>query len=364
MKRQETLIHLDARVFDERERPLLDFGELSASTFRFDSGVAGLRLKNLRDELVLLPFQGQQIWSATLGGRELTMRSMFPQPRPTREYLQTYGGFLLHCGMTAMGVPSSEDNHPPHGEIPNAPYDQAYLLLDEDEMGRYLALGGAYVYTVAFNHNYLAEPLVKLYADSNLVRVSMTVTNLKNTPQELMYLAHINFRPVDNARLVYSAECTPEHVRVRKSIPSHVHPGPEYAAFLKALEKEPQLHHVLRPGMAFDPEVVFSIDYSADADGWAHSMQVHPDGQADYVRHRPDQLKIGVRWICRTPDQDALGLVLPATAEPEGYTAEKAKGNLQLIPPRGSFHCDYDIGVLSPAEAEAMEKKIQAILVA
>ena len=87
-----------------------------------------------------------------------------------------------------------------------------------------------------------------------------------------------------------------------------------------------------RRNLTFDPEVVFSIDYlGRRCDGWAHSMQVHPDGTADFIRHRPDQLDTGVRWICRTPDQDALGIVLPATAEPEGYTAEKAKGNIKSI---------------------------------
>ena len=40
---------------------------------------------------------------------------------------------------------------------------------------------------------------------------------------------------------------------------------------------------------------------------------LHPDGTADYIRHQPQELDHGVRWICRTPDQDALGMVLPET---------------------------------------------------
>ena len=61
-----------------------------------------------------------------MDGRQLTMRSMFDQPQATRNYLETYGGFLIHCGFTAMGVPTKEDSHPLHGELPNAPYRQAY----------------------------------------------------------------------------------------------------------------------------------------------------------------------------------------------------------------------------------------------
>jgi hypothetical protein len=361
MSASQTIVHLSQAQFG-RARPLIEHGPLSAATFRFDSGVCALELSNDRGQLVMLPFQGQQIWDATFDGRALTMGSMFEQPQPTRDYLQTYGAFLLHCGVTAMGVPTGEDTHPLHGELPNAPYQRAWVVVGEDEAGAYIGLSGSYRHTVAFSTNYVARPMVKLYAGSSMIRVSLDVHNLKRTAMELMYLAHINFRPVDNARLVYSAPCTPEHVRVRRSIPSHVHPGPGYREFLQELGEHPEMHHVLSPELVFDPELVFSIDYLADAAGWAHSLQVHPDGGADYVAHRPAQLPIGVRWICRTPDQDAIGLCLPATAEPEGYHAEKAKGNIITLAGGATWHIDLEVGTLSGARAREIEAKIADIV--
>ncbi len=358
----EMKLHLQPAFFSEREKSLVEFGPLSASAFLFPTGVAGLRLKNERGELVLLPFQGQQVWSAQFLGRNLTMKSMFDAPNPTREYLQNYGGFLIHCGATAMGVPAAGDTHPLHGELPNAPYQQAFLTAGVDERGAYLALGGSYRHTVAFATNYTAEPLVKLYAGSSLFDVSMRITNLKNSEMELMYLDHINYRPIDNARLVYSAPCTPESVRVRRSIPSHVHPKPGYREFLEELERDPSIHNLLRPELMFDPEVVFYLDYRADEQGWAHSMQVHPDGSADYVRHKPAQLDKGVRWICRTADQDACGFILPATAEPEGYSAEKAKGNIKVLPPHVSWSYELQLGALGCDEARAMETRINKLV--
>ena len=357
-----TTVYLTQEMFTPKERVLAEYGELTASVFRYDSGVAAVRLANSRGELILLPFQGQQIWSAMFDGRDLTMQSMFDQPKATQTYLETYGGFLLHCGMTAMGVPTGDDTHPLHGELPNAPFQEAYLLADEDDLGPYLALGGRYRHTVAFSTNYVAAPLVTLRAGAASADVALEVTNLKQTPMELMYLAHINYRPVDNSTLVYSASATPEHVRVRRSIPSHVKPGPGYVEFLDALAQDPSMHHVLKPDLAFDPEVVFFIDYLADDDGWAHSIQVHPDGRADYVAHRPEQLDHGVRWICRTPDQDALGLVLPATAEPEGYSAEKAKGNIKVLEGGSTWRCDMVVGALTADEAAAMAAKINEIV--
>ena len=357
-----TTIHLHPSFFSDTERVLLSLDGLTASLFQFPTGVAALRLSNDVGEIVLLPYQGQQIWDAQFHGRRLTMRSMFDAPQSTTDYLRTYGGFLLHCGATVMGVPGPGENHPLHGELPNASYQSASLLVGEDEDGVFLGLTGEYRHTVAFATNYVARPLVKLHAGSSRLSVSLTVENLKRTPMELMYLAHANFRPVDDGLLVYSAPCDPEHVRVRSNIPSHVRPAAGYTEFLQELERDPEQHNRLAPGLAFDPEVVFYIDYLSDAGGWAHSMQLHPDGSADFISHRPEQLGHGVRWICRTPDQDALGIILPATAEPEGYAAEKAKGNILLLPGGAEFRCDMVLGMLTANEAGAMQAQIESIL--
>ncbi len=358
----QAVINLQKNFFSESEKIVVEFEGMTASTFLFDSGVHGLRLKNQVGEIVVLPFQGQQVWDAQFYGRRLTMQSMFSQPHPTQNYLHTYGGFVIHCGATAMGVPEAADSHPLHGELPNAPYQSAQMLLGQDERGPYLAVTGNYQYTVAFSHNYIATPEVRLYANTNRLSVSMTVKNLKNSPMELMYLAHVNFRPVNNGRLMYSAPCDPAHVRVRSSIPSHISPPPGYSEFLHELEANPEKHNLLTPDLAFDPEVVFFVDYQSDAAGWAHSMQLHPDGAADFISHRPTQLDHGIRWISRTADQDCLGIALPATAEPEGYTAEKAKGNLKIIPGGGKWMCQMEIGALQPEESTTMIQQIDAIL--
>jgi hypothetical protein len=123
-----------------------------------------------------------------------------------------------------------------------------------------------------------------------------------------------------------------------------------YHEFLAELKENPARHMKLEPGLAFNPEVVLYIDYLADAAGWAHELQLHPDGSADVVRHRIDQLNHGVRWICRIPEQDALGFE-PATSEVEGYTAEHKKGNVRSLGAGQSFHCDIEVGLLSAAEA-------------
>ena len=147
-------IELYKSQFNEKENSLCQFGEFIVSAFRFDSGVEALRIKNSRGEIVVLPYQGMQVWRATFDDRELTMRSMFDQPKNTRVYLETYGAFLIHCGITGLGAPAPEDSHPLHGELPNAPMDSAWLEID-DESG-HVTIAGQYQYTVAFTTNYNA----------------------------------------------------------------------------------------------------------------------------------------------------------------------------------------------------------------
>jgi hypothetical protein len=362
--KQETTIAIRKAFFTETERPFVEDGELRASLFRYDTGVEAVRVSNARGEIVFLPFQGQQVWDARFDGRTLTMKSLFTMPVCTRQFTATYGAFLIHCGATAMGNPGKDDTHPLHGELPNAPYQKAAIVLGNDDKGPFIALEGEYRHTIAFECDYTAHPRVTLRPGEAVLEVSMEIQNRRKVPMDLMYLAHINFRPVDGGRLVYSAPCTPSSVRVRTVIPSDIHPEPGYEAFLRELAADPSRHNVLKPGLAFDPEVVFYLSYRADAAGWGRSLMVHPDGYASYVGHKPHQLPHGVRWISRIPDQDGIGLLLPATAEPDGYLAEKAKGNVRALPAGEAVRYEMEAGLLTPDQARALETSIKEILAA
>ena len=298
--------------FEKTERRLVEIGELCVSTFKYASGIEALSVRNARGEIVILPFKGQQIWRASFDGRNLTMKSMFDEPVDTMVYLQNYGAFLLHCGLTGLGDPGPEDNHPLHGEMPNAPFQKAWLEIDVPSQK--ITIAGSYHYTVAFSTNYMATAKVVMESGSALLDVSLEVENLKHTAMEMMYLAHANFRPVDHGELHYTADYNTASVRVRRSIPAHIAPEPDYMAFITQLAEDPLPHHQFDPSLAFDPEVVFSIDMLADSEGVAHAIQLHPDGSAYCIGYRPDPAPICMRWMCRTPDQDGLGLAFPASA--------------------------------------------------
>jgi hypothetical protein len=205
------------------------------------------------------------------------------------------------------------------------------------------------------------KPTVLLHRNATGVAVDIAIQNLKRSPMELMYLAHINFRPADDGRLVDSVGDDHTDIVVRQVLPPFFTPSDSYLAYRDAIVADPSRHRVLTKGKPIDPELVLTMKAKADAEGWAHALQVHPDRTADYVSFRPAELNYAVRWITRGPDQDALGLVLPATAEPDGYLAAKERGRLVSVAPGGTFRCALRFGAMDAATAERQERIISSV---
>ena len=355
-------IPLPTGLFSEREKTLFEAGSLKASGFIFDSGVQALRLTNSRGHIIVLPFQGQQIWDAVFDGRSLRMRSFFSEPRPSPRLLESYGAFLFHCGALRMGTPGPGDDHPLHGELPAASYDEASLLLGEDEAGAFIGVTGLFRYTRAFGDKYGATPMIKMYEDRSLLDVSIAIENLAHAPMDLMYMCHVNFLPAPNGEILQATGWDTKDMVLRSSIPSHVKPTPEYLAFLASLGKNPGLTRVLRPEDQYNPEIVFYVrNLRSDASGMTHMLQKHADGSSDYIGYDLRSLDHTVRWILIHEDQKVMAMSLPASCDPEGYTSEKKKGNVRSIPGLGKAEFSLRVGALDPVETKRMEGTINSL---
>ena len=292
---------------------MLAMDGIIASTFRYPGGVAALRLRAPRAEVIVLPFMGQQIWRASFDGHDATMLSMFDEPVATDRFLETYGAFFIHCGITGVGAPGPDDSHPLHGELPLAPYDDVWLEADPGA-GR-ITVSGRYRHRVAFSTNYTATASVTLTVDEAAADIGMAVENRRDADMDLLYLGHANFRPVDGSELVYSAHYTPRDVAVRRSVPSHITPPPGYLKGIERLAADPALHHAIgADDLTCDPELVFNLVMQPDASGRAHALQRHPGGSADVISYDVASLPMAIRWLCRTGDQQGLGLALPSTS--------------------------------------------------
>jgi len=354
--------------------------KLTATPFRYKSGVPGLTVSNGVGEITVLPHRGFQIWRANFHGHELGMESLVKEPTDmevssdpavrSNQYLTGYGGFLVHCGPRRMGCPGEKDDHPLHGFLPLAYFEHPKIGFSED--GETIILTGKLNDAGAKGNGYAfdVEPLITMRRGSALIDVSLKIVNQYDGPMEIMQLEHANFRTVPGSRLVYSAPCTPETITVRDQDPEHIKAklSKAYLDFRGSVKENPIRHNTIAAEPIYDPELVLYLQYQAGSDGWAHSMQVMPDGFAHYVAHKPAQFPVGIRWI-RTAQPDpafpvtnGFGLVLPATARPEGYTAAIAAGMVPTIPKDGSITFDLRLVLLTPTEAAAMEKTIDTIL--
>ena len=351
--------YLKDAFFTEKETVLVEDGELKASLFRYSTGVAAVRISNAKGSATILPFLGQMVWRCDFLGRELAMKSIFDEPQACSVYEATYGCFIMHCGLTAMGNPTAADTHPGHGELPIARYGMAWIETGADAKGPWIAVGGAYSHRRCYEMNYEFRPTVRLRAGATSLEIDVEFTNRKELPLEYYYLCHVNHRPVDGARLFYTAD--PKKAIINREVPDGCRKDWADAtnAWLDEFERNPACGDVIgAPGESYRPEIVNCFMHHAAKDGWAYTMQLHPDGTAVYVKHDPRQLPYGTRWVVRTEDEEALGMCLPATAEHKGRLYCRAHGQQRVLKPGKTVKFHIETGLLQRSAAAAMRKLI------
>ena len=358
----ETVIKLDKGYFTNQEKILLKNKELEISIFKYESGVSAVRLKNKYGYTIVLPYKGQQIWDAYFYNRSLRMKTNFRNPKNVDNFIYTYGAFLMHCGALRMGCPGPKDTHPLHGELPYADFSNAELIIGEDNNGKYIGVTGIYEYNKAFSAYYMAKPKVLLNENNCILDVSIDIKNLSNYPMELMYMAHINFNPVNYGKIIQSVCWEKNSMRIRENLPSNVSGSSQFDKLINKLRRDPKLTQIIKPEDIYDPEVVFYLEnIKADSNGFAHFIQKHPDGSSDYVSFNTEELDHGTRWIVKNKDIAALGIILPSTCNADGYIAEKEKGNIKEIKSKSSYRAIVKTGYLNKEETEQMEKLITSI---
>ncbi len=329
-----TTVALERGFFGPRERAVLRHGELSATLLRYDTGVEAVRLANARGRVTVLPFMGQMVWRASFDGVELAMRSHFDQPRPAAGIVDTYGCLAYHAGLTRNGTPGPSDTHPLHGEMPCLPMDEAGLACGADARGPYLAVTGTRDYALGFGARYRATPRVVLRAAATGFDVVMEAENLASAPMDLMYICHANFDFVEGGRIVQPAPFDPAHVATRTAVPGHVRPTEAYRALLAELAQNPARMERLDEPARFNPEQVCYVrGLRPGPDGLVRVLLARPDGDGFAVAYDPGAMPHLIRWVFNDGDHRTAAFAMPGTCEPEGFAAEKGKGNVRSLAP-------------------------------
>jgi len=349
--------------FTEKEHEVASFAGLSARLFRYETGIEAIRLSNARGHVTVLPYMGQIVWDAVFDGVGLGMQSMFREPRPAKTIVETYGCLAYHCGMLRLGVPTEEDDHALHGEMPCAPMDRAGLAFGSDVQGPYLAVTGEREYAVGFGAHYLAAPRVVLRAGATSLDIEMQVENLSGAPMDLMYMCHANFAFAEGARIVQPARFTPQETVVRTLDPGHVVPTPAYRDFIAELAQDPARMETVAEPERYATEIVFYIRNARKGpDGLLHFLLRRREGDGFTVAYDPAVFSHNLRWVLANSDQRVCAFAMPATCEPEGYTVEKRKGNVRRLAGGAKASFVTHLGYADRGAAQAAETLIKAAL--
>ena len=352
-------VSLRPEALDAVERPLVSADAGVVTGFRYPSGVHALRVRTDRLELIVLPFAGQQVWRLAVDGEDLTMRTMFDEPLDVSEFGQSYGAFLMHCGLAGMGHPGPSDTHPVHGELPLARYPGVSIEIGEDRGGPWLAISGEHVHRVSHAIHYAFSPRITVRPGSPIVELTAAIENRRGTALDYQYLCHVNWahgpgelvQPVPMTRdhfVLYPDDGADERTRELTDA---------FEADLPASSRLADDDHVV-------PEYVALTTPIADDDGWADYLLQRADGRAAWVGFEVAHLPYAIRWISRTPDEAAAGFCLPCTSHHLGRARATADGLLRTVPAHGRLEMRIRMGLLPREAAEKVRAAIDARLAA
>lgn len=353
MIRKKTFsILLHPQMFSASELLIFDSDEVKIAIFRFQSGVEAVRVKARRGEFIWLPFLGSQIWDWMVNGVSQKFEGFVSEPSYGKTFLENYGGFLIHCGMTAMGNPSREDTHPQHGELPTARFSSACMEFDPDDTKFPISLCSELHWHVPFVADYSFRPRLRIRHDGLSAIMDGELTNASHHDFPFMYLAHINFPYTGGNRLSYDIESfDSESVKILREGTSGISRGP--GSFL-----------TLDAAQSYDPELVAILDHRRRAYPRTHRDHVvnsmhSTKNSAVWVATNIDQLDHTVIWITHTKDRGACGFSMPATAGPTGYASEFKQGNVKVISGGETIRLQYAFGYSENAKAKDVEEVIQ-----
>jgi hypothetical protein len=312
-------------LFTRETKMLVDTNGVKVSAFKYNSGVAALKIENSQGYLIVLPYVGQMIWDARFKGIDMCMQNMFSEPKVKNTIVETYGCFAFHSGIIRNGCPSAQDDHPLHGEMPCAAMDKAWLEIAGDTV----SVKGEYEYAMGFGDHYLASPSVVLAHSASIFKICMTVKNLASVPMPLQYMCHMNTAYFENA--TFSQNIPNSAIRLRESIPAHVKPTPIWLDFNETLKQSLRPISCLNTPTFYDPEIVYFMDdLSKYADNLEFKM-VLEGGRVLITKFNSSEFNFATRWLLYNGDQKVAAYVLPATCRPEGYLAAKESGSLIML---------------------------------
>ena len=250
----------------------------------------------------------------------------FHEPDGLRWLRNFNAGLMTGCGLTHAGAPEVEEGMRVdgplglHGRLSNIPAE-AVAVSQEWVDGRFcLSVTGIVRQASFFGENLELKRTISTVMGDNSITITDVVKNRGVRPSPLMMLYHINAgfpvlseTAVVEGNIVHTAPRTDEAAKGMADWSRCQKPTPGYA--------EQCFYHDVAPG----------------ADGMARVTLRNPQsGLAMEVAYRKAELPFFTQWKMMGEQEYAMGLE-PGNCHPDGQSAEKAGGTLQILAPDASM---------------------------
>lgn len=350
-------INIHKHMFSDKNFCLLENKNFKVELLKYESGIEGIFVSNNILEFVILPYMGFQIWKFKYKGNDLTQKSIFDYPLNNKKFGDNYGGFLYHCGLTNINAAEEGENYPLHGELPFAEFRNNYIEINSEE----IIIRGEFIYKNSQDYYYSYKPIIKLEKDSSLVKLTNSIKNHRLNSLNYLSMIHMNWLTIENSKLYYTAnedgvkaevvEAWDDTERVKL-----------LSDISKDISKNPQITNTIdEKTRLLNPEYCINIKYKSDKKGMAHSIMELPNKESYYVSFNNEILPFGLRWFCRTGDEDGIGFCCPTTGNNRSTKYQREHGYFNTLKHNEEHNINYIFGILNAEETEKMKKEIENI---
>ena len=299
----------------------------------------GVSLMVLRDrgmDIPVLEYKGYNIGALTKAGISSPFAYTYTKDLTDGFLRQFFGGFLTTCGMLYAGAPSSlsDQEKPLHGRLSNSIAEQVGVCeeIENDEV--VLVIKGKLREARIFAENMVLQREIRIYTESNQIKLIDEVENLGFVKQPVMLIYHANFGypMLDEGARVYFSTKNVE------------------ALTENARDNIKKYHIMEKPEDVKEEEVYYHTGESGNDFAMLHNEKI---GLAVLVEYEAAQFPILCEWKSMQSGDYALGLE-PTTSGTKGFAGANKEGLVSYL--EGQQKKKYEISFSFLENAEEINK--------
>ena len=315
--------------------------------YEFIDGVSrGMRAIDIKSpcglDMTILPDRGMDISNLSYKSIPMNWKSATRETSPTYfedrgfQWLRTfYGGLVLTCGLTTMGMPSTDNGEELglHGRISNISAENVFADGRWENDNYVMTVRGKVREAAVFKEKLQLERKITTWMDTPRVVMEDVVENIGHETSPLMILYHVNIGyPV----LDIGAELLESSAKIE--------PRDD-----EARDGEKDFNKFIEPVRGYKEKVYFH-DIEADSEGNSNVAIVNEGfsggkGIGIWLKFNKNNLPFMTQWKQMGMGDYACGIE-PVNSFPRGRKIEREEGTLKFIEPGEKIRYRLEFNIL------------------